>query len=104
MDKQEINIKRIKEETDLVRKQIDGGKPIGGMIENVRVIATKNNEPMAFIKIADFTGSIEAVAFPRTYSVYKDALQPDKCIAAICKVSDRNGEISLIIERVKVLE
>ncbi len=104
LEKQPINIKRIIEETETVKKEIDGGKPIGGIIEEVREIMTKNNEPMAFIKIADFTGSIDAVVFPRTYSQFKSAIAPDKCIAAICKVSERNGEISLIIERLKVLE
>jgi len=104
LEKQEINIKRIKEETTVVKKTIDDGKPIGGIIEEVREIMTKNNDPMAFIKIADFTGSIDAVVFPKTYAQYKNAIIADKCIAAICKVSERNGEISLIIERLKVLE
>ncbi len=104
LDKQEINIKKIKEETASVKKIIDDGKPVGGIIEEARVIMTKNNEPMAFIKIADFTGSIEAVVFPKTYSQFKNSIVVDKCIATICKVSERNGEISLIIERLKELE
>jgi DNA polymerase-3 subunit alpha len=104
LEKQPINIKKIKEETEAVKKEIDDGKPIGGIIEEVREIMTKNNEAMAFIKIADFTGSIDAVVFPRTYAQYKNAVIADKCIAAICKVSERNGEVSLIIERLKVLE
>ncbi len=104
LEKQPINIKKIKEETKDVRSEIDNGKPIGGIIEDVRVITTKNNEQMAFIKIADFTGSIEAVVFPRTYEQFRSAIETDKCIAAVCKISDRNGETSLIIERLKVLE
>jgi DNA polymerase-3 subunit alpha len=104
LDKQEINIKRIKDETETVRKTIDDGKPIGGIIEEFKETTTKKGETMAFIKIADFTGSIEAVVFPRTYFQFKSSVAVDKCIAAICKVSDRNGEVSLIVERLKVLE
>lgn len=104
LDKQDINIKRIKEETELVKKVIDGGKPIGGIIEEIREIMTKKNEPMAFIKIADFTGSIDAVIFPKTYAQIKNNLAVDKCIAAVCKVSERNDEVSLIVERIKILE
>ncbi len=117
LEKQPINIKKIKEpienenpenkekeEINPIHKLVNAGKPIAGIIEDVRIVVTKNNEQMAFLKIADFTGSIEAVAFPRTYNVYKASLQPDKCIAIIGKVSDRNNEISLILERVKVLE
>ncbi len=115
LDKQEINIKRIKDpeevnspqgarETKSVRELVNSGKPIGGIIEEFREIMTKKGEPMAFIKIADFTGSIEAVIFPRTYFQFKKDIAVDKCIAAICKISERNGEISLIVERLKVLE
>ncbi len=104
LDKQDINIKKIKEETNVVKKAIDGGKPIGGIIEEIREIMTKKNEPMAFIKIADFTGSIDAVVFPKTYMLMKKNLAVDKCIAAVCKVSERNDEVSLIVERLKILE
>jgi len=111
LERQQISIKKIKDiptieasEAEAIKSQIDAGKPIGGIIEEVREIMTKNNEPMAFIKLADFTGSIDAVVFPKTYAQMKDSIKPDKCIAAICKVSERNGEISLIIERLKVLE
>ena len=111
LEKQPINIKKIKDilitedtEAEAIRSQIDAGKPIGGIIEEVREIMTKNNEPMAFLKIADFTGSIDTVVFPKTYAQYKKSIIIDNCIAAICKVSERNGEISLIIERLKVLE
>jgi len=104
LEKQPINIKKIKEETKTVQAEVDGGRPIGGIIEEVREVTTKNNDLMAFIKIADFTGSIEAVVFPKTYAQYKNAIVVDKCIAAVCKISERNGEISLIVERLKVLE
>jgi len=111
LEKQKISIKRIKDipttesaEAEAVRSQIDAGQPIGGIIEEVREIMTKNNEPMAFIKLADFTGSIDAVVFPKTYAQMKASIIPDKCIATIAKVSERNGEMSLIIEKLKVLE
>ncbi len=111
LEKQQISIKKIKDlpitdsaDAEALKSQIDAGKPIGGIIEEVKEIMTKNNEPMAFIKIADFTGSIDAVVFPKTYAQYKSAIVPDKCIACICKVSERNGEISLIVDRLKVLE
>ena len=104
LEKQPINIKKIKEETKTVQAEVDGGKAIGGIIEEVREVTTKNNDLMAFIKIADFTSSIEAVVFPKTYAQFKTSVVVDKCIAAVCKISERNGEISLIVERLKVLE
>jgi DNA polymerase-3 subunit alpha len=116
LEKQPINIKKIKEPEEVenpelpkikgvktIRDLVNEGRPVGGIIEEVREIMTKKNEPMAFIKISDFTGTIEAVVFPRTYIQFKSAIVVDKCIAAVCKVSERNGEISLIMERIKEL-
>jgi DNA polymerase-3 subunit alpha len=96
LEKKEINIKKIKEE-------LDNGRPvtIGGMIETVRQVVTKKNERMAFLKIADLTDSIEAVAFPRLFQTAIDTLVPEKCIALTGKVSVRNGEKSIIIDAVK---
>ncbi|PIR68255.1 DNA polymerase III subunit alpha [Candidatus Nomurabacteria bacterium CG10_big_fil_rev_8_21_14_0_10_35_16] len=92
----DINIKKIQEE-------IGNGIPvtIGGIIESIRPVITKNNERMAFLKVGDFTGSIEAVAFPSVYKNSMDILVAEKCIALSGKVSNRNGEKSIIIEALK---
>ena len=58
---------------------------------------------MAFIKMFDFTDSIEAVAFSDVYEKYHDLLLPDKVVALRGKISHRNGEPSIIIEAVKEL-
>ena len=91
-----VNIKKIKE-------GLENGMPvtIGGIIETSRVVITKNNERMAFLKIADLTDSIEAVAFPSVFQASVDILVPEKCIAFSGKVSNRNGDKSIIIEAVK---
>ena len=103
-EKQQITVKKIKEETEAMKKLVDNGKAVGGIIQEVREIITKKNEPMAFIKIADLTDTIEAVVFPRTYAQYKSIIVPEKCIAMVAKISERNGEISLIIDRMKELK
>lgn len=103
-EKQQITVKKIKEETEAMKKLVDNGKAVGGIIQEVREIITKKNEPMAFIKIADLTDTIEAVVFPRTYAQYKSIIVPEKCVAMIAKISERNGEISLIIDRMKELK
>ena len=95
-----INIKKIKEDKE---KNLGNGMQItiAGIIETVRQVVTKNNERMAFLKISDLTGSIEAVAFPSIFKESVEILVPEKCIAFSGKVSLRNGEKSIIIEAVK---
>ena len=64
---------------------------------------TKNGEKMGFLKITDFSGGIEAIAFPRTFKEYEDILIPGACIAIKGKISERNGESSFVVEKAKVL-
>jgi len=72
-------------------------------IEEAKQIATKKGDLMAFLKVADFTGSLEAVVFPKTLAVYRTILNPDVCIALKGKMSERNGQKSIIIDKIKVL-
>ncbi|OGI77721.1 DNA polymerase III subunit alpha [Candidatus Nomurabacteria bacterium RIFCSPHIGHO2_02_FULL_41_18] len=92
----EINIKKIKED-------LGNGIPvtIAGIIESSRQVITRSNERMAFLKISDLSGSIEAVCFPSMYKDAVDILITEKCIALSGKVSLRSGEKSIIIEAVK---
>ena len=96
LESREMNIKKIIEE-------VGNGLPvtIAGIIDTARLVVTKNNERMAFLKISDLTGSIEAVCFPSMFKDAVDILVAEKCIALSGKVSNRNGEKSIVIEAVK---
>ncbi len=74
-----------------------------GMIQDVRVILTKGGDQMAFIKIMDFDGTIEAVVFPKSFVEYKEILKSEMVIAMKGRVSNRNGEFSLVAEKLKAL-
>ena len=76
---------------------------IAGFVEQARVNLTKNGEKMGFIKIADFSDSIEAIVFPRVLKEYEALVRPGACLAVKGKISDRNGETSFVIERAKAL-
>lgn len=78
---------------------------IAGIIEEAKEIATKKDPTikMMFLKLADFSGNIEAVVFPKTYTQFKPLLKQEACIAVKAKTSSRNGSPSLLIETVKVL-
>jgi DNA polymerase-3 subunit alpha len=76
---------------------------LGIIINEVRTIQTKNNETMAFVTISDFSGSSEAVVFPRVYKEFRELIQPDQCLAIKATVNTRNGEKGFILERMKGL-
>ncbi len=93
------------------KKQMAANQPrerqvvVAGIIEEAKEIATKKDPTirMMFLKLADFTGSIEVVVFPKTYEQFKSVLVPEACVAIKAKTSSRNGTPSLIIDTVKVL-
>ena len=97
LERQPINIKNI--------KTMKEGTPvlIGGLIEELKKVLTKKNEPMLFLKLADFTDNIEAVVFPRLLAANGGIFQPDRCIAIKGSVSLRNGTPSIICNEAKIL-
>ena len=93
-----MTIKKIKEELQPGMMAV-----ISGLVDEAKPILTKNGERMLFVKMSDFTGSMEVVVFPRTFNEVKNMVLADRCIAIKGKISDRNGSISLIAEAVKEL-
>lgn len=71
------------------------------IIESVRKVITKKGGQMAFVKISDLEGSLEAVAFPETFREYALLLVENKCVAIKGKLSIRDGEKSIMIESLK---
>ncbi|QQR82701.1 DNA polymerase III subunit alpha [Candidatus Campbellbacteria bacterium] len=76
---------------------------IYGLVEDVRPIMTKKNEKMAFVHISDYTGTLELVLFPKVYEEYKNLLVVGSCVGVKGKISLRNGEISMLADKVKPL-
>ena len=74
-----------------------------GMISEVRMLLTKKGDQMAFIKIADFDGFLEAVVFPKNYVEFKNIIKPESCIAIKGPLNNRNGELSMVAEKMKPL-
>lgn len=86
-------------------KTLADGAPalVGAMVESIRKINTKNGEPMAFLKLLDFTGAMETVVFPRVLSQYSSLIAEEAGIKIKGRVSHRNGQVSLIANEIKAL-
>ncbi len=76
-----------------------------GIIEEIKEIPTKKDptQKLLFMRVADFSGSIEMVVFPKIYEQFKSVLVPDKCVVMRAKTSFRNESPSLILDSVRVL-
>jgi len=65
---------------------------IGGAIADVREITTKNGQRMAFVKIEDQFGEIEAILFPNSYQQTVGLWERDRVVLIRGKVNARDKE------------
>lgn len=88
-----------------IRNDGRNGIPVvtAGMIETVRELLTKKGDHMAFVKLVNLTDAIEMVTFPETYQANKDLLVPGTCVAVKGKLSIRNDEPSILVDKIKNL-
>lgn len=74
-----------------------------GFVETYKPVITKTNNKMAILQIIDFTGSIEAVIFPKVMQTLTEELSADICLAIKGRVSFKNDTKSIIVEAIKKL-
>ena len=99
IEKSKINILKVKEAEKVGTEVV-----LGCMIESVKVFYTKKGEKMIFLKIVDFTGSMDAVVFPKTLEKYKNVFEEDVCLALKGTINERNGERSILVNSGKVVQ
>jgi DNA polymerase-3 subunit alpha len=82
---------------------------VGGVVSRVRKVLTKNKEPMAFVTIEDFLGSIDVTVFPAVYKEYAKYLLQDAVIVVRGRANRRdlaksdeeeNSEVGVICESI----
>ncbi len=98
LEKREVNIRRAKEEYKEGMVVV-----VAGILQEVKTIITKKNEIMAFLTLADFSGAIEVVVFPRTWNEHKALFSPDALVALKGRISNRNNTVSMVAEKAKAL-
>ena len=88
-----------------IKQDNRNGIPVvtAGMISSVRELLTNKGDRMAFIMLENHTDQIEMVAFPKTYTELKSVLTPNNCIAIKGKLTIRNDEASIALDRAKSL-
>ncbi len=74
---------------------------LGGMISVIKEINTKNGDKMMFVKFMDFSDDIELVVFPKVLNEFKELLLVDNCVVIKGKISVRNDEKTIIVEKIK---
>ncbi|HEY4526603.1 MAG TPA: DNA polymerase III subunit alpha, partial [Candidatus Paceibacterota bacterium] len=104
LDKHKDKLKNQKTSIKHAKENLKGVETvIAGFVESMQPILTKKGEKMAFLKVADFSGDIEVVAFPRILKENESVLSVGSCVMLRGRISDRNGTPSFVAEKVKSL-
>ncbi len=96
--KVEMNIKQIKETLREGMTAI-----VYGMLEEVKPFITQKGDKMFFIKIGDYTGTLEGVIFPKLAKEHEKIILPESCVALKGRLSLRNGAMNLVVEKMKAI-
>ncbi|MFA5348883.1 MAG: DNA polymerase III subunit alpha [Candidatus Paceibacterota bacterium] len=76
---------------------------IGGMINKIKRVITKNGKPMLFVEVEDLTEKIEAIVFPSTIDKNPAAFQENKIVFMAGRVDFKDGSPKFITEEIQEL-
>jgi DNA polymerase-3 subunit alpha len=76
---------------------------VGGMLTGVRTLFTKKKDAMAAATLEDLTGTIDLVAFPRTYEKTRDFWVADALVLVSGKVDVRDERYQIIVDEIEAL-
>ncbi|HTX86941.1 MAG TPA: DNA polymerase III subunit alpha [Candidatus Nanoarchaeia archaeon] len=74
-----------------------------GVITLIKKIITRSNKPMLFVKIEDAVASTELLVFPNLYETTAGLWQEGKVVLAQGKISDKDQEIKLLVDKAAIL-
>lgn len=76
----------------------------GGLIvDKVERVTRQREELMATIQVEDFTGTVNAVIFPKTYREYKSLIQLDNAVRMEGRIDADEKGLQIIVSKVKPL-
>jgi len=75
-----------------------------GLVTQVKKILTRNGgKEMAFVRLEDLSGSIEAVIFPKIYALTGSVWERDKAVMVSGKVDQKDDRLVLLVDEARPL-
>jgi DNA polymerase-3 subunit alpha len=100
---------QLRRKADLPLNELPGRRDgdivtIGGIVGGIRSLTTRKGEPMAFVRLDDLSGSVEAIVFNSAYAAARDLLEADRILLVKGRVDHKDGETKLIALEVAAFE
>ncbi len=77
---------------------------MGGIISEFTRLATRNGQTMAFVKVEDLYGQIEAILFPKVFEKSRDILKEEEIVRISGKLQIKDGNPQIIADSVEKFE
>jgi len=74
------------------------------LVSEIKKIMTKDNKPMAFVKLEDISGEVEGVVFPNSYERVKDYLEEDAQLIVWGKFEQKEDRLQMIVNDAEPVE
>ncbi|MFD1066052.1 DNA polymerase III subunit alpha [Oceanobacillus locisalsi] len=75
-----------------------------GVVEEIKVIRTKNKERMAFLTISDEDKKMDAVIFPDLFRHISNRLEEEQIVWMRISVEERNGKLQFVIKEIEAFD
>jgi DNA polymerase-3 subunit alpha len=74
------------------------------LIESVKQVTTKKGDRMAFAQIADYTGEVEALVFPKTFAKTSAIWNENAVVKIVGKTDKKDGSLKILVEEAELFD
>jgi DNA polymerase-3 subunit alpha len=77
---------------------------LGGIIEEIRIIKSRKGESLHFLRIEDYTGSMEVIVFADVYAKFERYLYKGRLVLVRGRIARELDQVRLVAEDIMFLE
>ena len=89
----------------LASGRTEGTVQVSGLVAAVdRRINRKSGAPWAIVTVEDLDASVEALFFPKSYTLYAGELAEDAAVSVQGRINERDGTVSIIAQEMALLD
>ncbi len=82
----------------------DSQSRLGGVVEEIRMISSRKGEPLRFLRLEDFNGSVEVVVFEDVHAEYQRYIYQGALLLVSGRVAKESGQVRLVADEIMLLE
>jgi DNA polymerase-3 subunit alpha len=82
----------------------DSQSRLGGVVEEIRMVSSRKGEPLRFLRLEDFSGSVEVVVFEDVHAEYQRYIYKGALLLVRGRVAKESGQVRLVADEIMLLE